>query len=32
VLNSEELLESVPHEDHDRRVGAVATEDGILRF
>jgi 5-formyltetrahydrofolate cyclo-ligase len=32
VLNSEEVLESVPREDHDRRVGAVATELGIARF
>jgi 5-formyltetrahydrofolate cyclo-ligase len=32
VLNSEELLDSVPHEGHDRRVGAVATEEGITRF
>lgn len=32
LLNSEEVLDSVPHEDHDRKVTAVATEDGILRF
>ena len=32
LLNSEEVLDSVPHEDHDRRVGAVATELGITRF
>ena len=32
LLNSEEILDSVPHEDHDRRVSAVATEEGITRF
>jgi 5-formyltetrahydrofolate cyclo-ligase len=32
VLNSEEVLDSVPHEDHDRAVKAVATELGITRF
>ena len=32
LLNSEEVLDAVPHEDHDRRVNAVATEDGIHRF
>ncbi len=32
LLNSEEVLDSVPHEDHDRAVSAVATEDGIHRF
>jgi 5-formyltetrahydrofolate cyclo-ligase len=32
LLNSEEVLDEVPHEDHDRRVGAVATELGITRF
>ncbi len=32
LLNSEEVLDEVPHEDHDRRVGAVATENGIHRF
>jgi 5-formyltetrahydrofolate cyclo-ligase len=32
VLNSEEVLDSVPAEDHDRRVTAVATELGITRF
>jgi 5-formyltetrahydrofolate cyclo-ligase len=32
VLNSEEVLESVPREDHDRSVNAVATELGITRF
>jgi 5-formyltetrahydrofolate cyclo-ligase len=32
LLNAEEVLDAVPSEDHDRRVGAVATEDGIRRF
>ena len=32
LLNSDEVLETVPHEDHDRPVSAVATEDGIVRF
>ncbi|MET0840340.1 MAG: 5-formyltetrahydrofolate cyclo-ligase [Marmoricola sp.] len=32
VLNSEEVLDSVPREDHDRPVSAVVTEDGILRL
>ena len=32
LLNSEEVLDSVPREDHDRPVTAVATEDGILRL
>ena len=32
LLNSEEVLDSVPHEDHDRAVSAVATELGINRF
>jgi len=32
LLNSEEVLDSVPAEDHDRRVGAVVTEDGLHRF
>ncbi len=31
LLNSEEVLDSVPREDHDRPVSAVATENGILR-
>jgi len=31
LLNSEEVLDSVPREDHDRPVSAVATEAGILR-
>jgi len=32
LLNSEEVLDEVPHEDHDQRVTAVATELGITRF
>ena len=32
LLNSEELLDAVPTEDHDRRVTAAATEDGVIRF
>jgi len=32
LLNSEEVLDSVPREDHDRPVSAVATETGILRL
>ena len=32
LLNSEELLDAVPTEDHDRRVTAAATEDGVVRF
>jgi len=32
LLNSEEVLDAVPAEDHDRRVNAVATERGITRF
>jgi len=32
LLNSEEVLDSVPREDHDRPVSAVATESGILRL
>ena len=32
LLNSEEVLDSVPHEDHDQPVSAVATELGITRF
>jgi 5-formyltetrahydrofolate cyclo-ligase len=32
LLNSEEILDSVPHEAHDRRVDAVATELGVTRF
>ncbi len=32
LLNSEEVLDSVPHEPHDHPVNAVATEQGILRL
>jgi 5-formyltetrahydrofolate cyclo-ligase len=32
VLNAAEVLDAVPHAAHDRRVTAVATEDGLLRF
>ena len=32
LLNSEEVLDEVPHEDHDQAVGAVATELGVTRF
>lgn len=32
LLNSEELLESVPAAAHDRAVGGVATELGLTRF
>lgn len=32
VLNSEEILEQVPAEPHDRRVVAAATESGLVRF
>lgn len=32
VLNATEVLDAVPHAPHDRRVTAVATEDGLLRF
>ena len=32
LLNSEEVLDAVPHEDHDHPVSAGATETGILRF
>lgn len=32
VLNSEELLDSVPHDTHDRRVNAVVTELGVTRL
>ena len=32
LLNSEEVLDAVPSEEHDRPVTAVATEDGILRL
>jgi len=29
LLNSEEVLDSVPRDDHDRSVNAVATEQGV---
>ncbi len=32
LLNSEEVLDAVPHEEHDQRVNAVATELGVARF
>lgn len=32
LLNSEEVLEEVPREDHDLPVGAVATERGVTRL
>jgi len=32
LLNSEEVLDEVPSEDHDQRVGAVVTELGLTRF
>lgn len=32
LLNSEEVLGSVPHEEHDRPVNAVATETGVTRL
>jgi 5-formyltetrahydrofolate cyclo-ligase len=32
LLNSEEVLDAVPSEDHDRRVDAVVTELGLTRF
>jgi 5-formyltetrahydrofolate cyclo-ligase len=32
VLNAAEVLDAVPHADHDRRVTAAATEEGLLRF
>ncbi|HEU4566643.1 MAG TPA: 5-formyltetrahydrofolate cyclo-ligase [Marmoricola sp.] len=32
LLNSEEVLDRVPWADHDRRVGAAVTEEGLLRF
>ena len=32
MLNSEEVLDVVPRDDHDRSVGAVATELGVTRF
>lgn len=32
LLNSEEVLDKVPRDDHDRVVGAVATEAGLIRL
>lgn len=32
LLHSEEILDDVPREPHDRAVDAVATEQGLLRF
>jgi len=32
LLNSEEVLESVPFDVHDRRVAAAATQSQLLRF
>jgi 5-formyltetrahydrofolate cyclo-ligase len=32
LLNSEEVLDSVPRDDHDLSVTAVATEEGLRRF
>ncbi len=32
LLNSEEVLDFVPSDDHDRTVNAAVTESGILRF
>jgi 5-formyltetrahydrofolate cyclo-ligase len=32
LLNSEEVMESVPCDDHDRSVTAVATEEGVRRL
>jgi 5-formyltetrahydrofolate cyclo-ligase len=32
LLNSEEVLDSVPRDDHDRSVTAVATEEGLRRL
>ena len=32
LLNSEEVLDTVPRDDHDRPVTAVATELGVLRL
>ncbi len=32
LLNSEEVLETVPRDEHDRPVGAVVTELGVTRF
>jgi 5-formyltetrahydrofolate cyclo-ligase len=32
LLNAEEVLDSVPRDDHDLSVGAVATEEGVRHF
>lgn len=32
VLNDSELLESVPADEHDRRVAAAVTEERLIRF
>jgi 5-formyltetrahydrofolate cyclo-ligase len=32
LLNSEEVMDSVPRDDHDRSVTAVATEEGVRRL
>jgi len=32
LLNSEEVLETVPQDTHDRPVSAVATEQGVVHF
>jgi 5-formyltetrahydrofolate cyclo-ligase len=32
LLNSEEVLDSVPRDDHDLAVTAVATEEGVRRI
>ena len=32
LLNSEEVMDSVPRDDHDLSVTAVATEEGVRRF
>jgi 5-formyltetrahydrofolate cyclo-ligase len=32
LLNSEEVLDAVPRDDHDLPVGAVATETGLIRL
>ncbi len=32
LLNSEEVLDAVPSDEHDRRVGAVATELAVTRL
>jgi 5-formyltetrahydrofolate cyclo-ligase len=32
LLHSEEVLDTVPRDSHDRAVGAVATELGVTRL